>query len=119
MKVVVTSTGESVDSAVDPRFGRAATFIMIDTETGETKAVDNGSGVAATQGAGIQAAETVARLGAECLVTGHCGPKAYRSLEAAGIEVFTGASGTVSEAVKQLQDGSLNRSSGPDVGGHW
>ncbi len=119
MKVVVTSTGSSVDAAVDPRFGRAAVFVMVDTETGETRVEDNAAGVAAAQGAGIQAAETVSRLGAQCLVTGHCGPKAFRSLRAAGIEVYTGASGTVSDAVEQLKSGALNRADGPDVGGHW
>ena len=119
MKVVVTSTGEGLNSQVDPRFGRAAMFVMVDTETGETQVVDNSAGVRAAQGAGIQAAETVSRLGAECLITGHCGPKAFRALQAAGIEVYTGASGTITEAVEQLKSGELKRRSGPDVGGHW
>ncbi len=119
MKVVVTATGTTVDSAVDPRFGRAAAFILVDTESGEIQVQDNQAGVAAMQGAGIQAAEAVSRLGADCLVTGHCGPKAYRSLLAAGIDVYTGATGTVAEAVEQLRSGSLDRSNGPDVGGHW
>jgi len=119
MKVVVTSSGEGLDSQVDPRFGRAAQFILVDTETGVARAVDNSAGVAAAQGAGVQAAETVSRLGAECLITGHCGPKAFRTLDAAGIAVYTGASGTVAEAISQLEGGGLTRASGPDVGGHW
>ena len=119
MKVVVTSTGESMDSEVDPRFGRAAIFIMVDTESGETSSEDNSAGVDAAQGAGVQAAEKLSRLGAECLITGHCGPKAFRTLQAAGIEVYTGASGTVTEAIEQLRSGGLHLSTGPDVGGHW
>jgi predicted Fe-Mo cluster-binding NifX family protein len=119
MKVVVTSTGEGMDSEVDPRFGRAAMFVMIDTETGETRSADNAAGAGAAQGAGIQAAETISRLGAECLITGHCGPKAFRALKAAGIEIYTGASGTITEAVEQLKSGELRLTSGPDVGSHW
>jgi len=119
MRVVVTAIGESVDSEVDPRFGRAAAFVLVDTETGETTSTDNSAGVQAAQGAGVQAAETVSRLGAECVITGHCGPKAFRTLNAAGIQIFTGASGTVAEAIAMLKAGELQQAAGPDVGGHW
>jgi predicted Fe-Mo cluster-binding NifX family protein len=120
VKVVVTSSGERMDSMIDPRFGRAAAFVMVDTASGEIETVvDNRRGVEAAQGAGVQAAETVSRLGAECLVTGHCGPKAFRTLEAAGIAVFIGASGTVADAVEQLRSGALERAASPDVAGHW
>jgi len=119
MKVVVTATGEGLDSELDPRFGRALRFILVDTDSGAMKAIDNSAGAQAAQGAGLQAAEVVSRLGAECVVTGHCGPKAFRALQAAGIKVYNGASGTVAEAVKQLEAGSLQRAGAPDVGGHW
>jgi len=119
MKVVVSSIGGSLDSQVDPRFGRASTFMLVDTETSETQSIDNSAGADAAQGAGIQAAETVSRLGAECLITGHCGPKAFRALQAAGIRVYTGASGTIAEAIEQLRSDVLQLATGPDVGGHW
>jgi len=119
MRVVVTSTGVKADSEVDLRFGRAAAFVLVDTETGETTSADNIAGAQAAQGAGVQSAETVSRLGAECVITGHCGPKAFRTLNAAGIQVFTGASGTVAEAIAQLEAGELKQATGPDVGGHW
>lgn len=119
MKVVVTSTGESLSSMVDQRFGRAPAFVMVDTDSGEISSEDNAAGVDAAQGAGIQAAERVARLGAARLITGHCGPKAFRTLMAAGIEVYTGATGTVGEAVEQLEAGELTRMMGPDRAGHW
>ena len=119
MKVVVTSTGTDTDSRVEPRFGRAPYFLLVDTASGEFTALDNAGGVEAVQGAGVQAAEAVSRSGAECLLTGHCGPKAYRALAAAGIVVYTGASGTISEAVEQLHSGELERADGPTVSGHW
>jgi predicted Fe-Mo cluster-binding NifX family protein len=119
MKVAVSATGETMDSPIDPRFGRAARFVLFDTDSGTVETADNSDGVQSAQGAGIQAAETVSRLGAECLITGHCGPKAFRALEAAGIRVYTGASGTISEALRQLEEGRLQRADGPDVGGHW
>ncbi len=119
MKVVVTTKGAGQESELDPRFGRAAGFVLVDTESGETRSVDNSEGVQAAQGAGIKAAEIVSRLGAESIITGHCGPKAFRALHAAGIEVYTCTSGTVAEAVALLKTGELKRSQGPDVGGHW
>jgi predicted Fe-Mo cluster-binding NifX family protein len=118
MKVVVTTSGRGLDAPVDPRFGRARGFILVDTESGETRELSNAA-EASAQGAGVQAAEMVSRLGAECLITGHCGPKAYRTLQAAGVSVYTGASGTVAEAVDQFKEGRLELATGPDVGGHW
>ncbi|NLF07934.1 MAG: dinitrogenase iron-molybdenum cofactor biosynthesis protein, partial [Pirellulaceae bacterium] len=73
----------------------------------------------APQGAGIQAAQTVARLGAEALLTGHVGPKAFATLSAANVAVFTGAAGTVKEAVDQFNNGKLERAAQSDVRGHW
>jgi predicted Fe-Mo cluster-binding NifX family protein len=119
MRVVVTTSGRGLEALVDPRFGRARGFILVDTVSGETRELSNAAGMASAQGAGVQAAETVSRLGAECLITGHCGPKAYRALQAAGVSVYTGASGTVAEAIDRLKEGRLERAMGPDVGGHW
>ena len=119
MKIAITSRGETKGSEVDPRFGRAGYVIIFDTDTGESRAIDNRINVNAMQGAGIQAAETVAREGIEVVVTGHCGPKAFRTLRAAGITVVVGASGTVEEALKRYQNGELTETEGPDVEGHW
>ena len=119
MKVAITSTGETVDSPVDPRFGRAAKFIVFDTETSESQVVDNSQNLNAVQGAGIQAAESVSRLGVECIITGHCGPKAFRGLQAAGIKVVLGAEGTVDEAIKKFMAGELTAADNPDVEPRW
>lgn len=119
-RVVVTAAGEREDSPVDPRFGRAPRLLLVDVASGRVeRAVANDEGVAAVQGAGIRAAEAVAALGAEALLTGHCGPKAFRALQAAGVKVFTGAAGTVAEAVAALREGRLTPADEADVAGHW
>jgi predicted Fe-Mo cluster-binding NifX family protein len=119
MKVAVTSSGDTLASPVDQRFGRAARFVLYDTVTKETTTADNSQSLDAAQGAGIQAAEAVSRLGAECLLTGHCGPKAFRALTAAGIRVYAGVSGTVAEAIAAFEAGTLTQAAAADVDGHW
>jgi len=119
MKIIVSADGQGLEAQVDPRFGRAAGFVLFDTQTREARNIDNRQSLNAAQGAGIQAAEAVSRLGAECLITGHCGPKAYRTLRAAGIKVYTGAAGTVGEAIAALEQGRLALAEAADVEGHW
>jgi predicted DNA-binding protein (UPF0251 family)/predicted Fe-Mo cluster-binding NifX family protein len=119
MKIAVTAKGSTLGSDVDPRFGRASTFIIYDTESGEAQALSNAQGVALPGGAGIQAAQTIHDHGAEVLLTGHCGPNAFRTLQAAGVEVFIGASGKVSDAIEAYEKGELTPADSPDVEGHW
>ncbi len=119
MKIVVTAQGAEMESPVDPRFGRAKYFVLVDTDTGQHQAHDNAQNLNAAQGAGIQAAQTVAQLGAETVLTGHVGPKAFATLTAANIAVHTGASGTVKEAIEQFQAGRLESAAKADVQGHW
>ena len=119
MKIAISTSGPELDAQIDPRFGRAKSFIVYDTDTAEITGVDNTQNLNAPQGAGIQAAATVARLGATVLITGHCGPKAFRALTAAGIKIYTGATGTVAAAVAQFQAGMLTLAAAADVEGHW
>lgn len=119
MKIVVTAEGATLDSPVDPRFGRARYFVLVDTDSGELAAHDNVQNLNAPQGAGIQAAQTVARLGAGAVLTGHVGPKAFAVLQGAGVTVCTGAAGTVQEALAAYQAGRLQAAAQADVEGHW
>jgi len=120
VKIIISSQGNTPESPVDPRFGRAAQFMLYDTETGAYEAVSNAESLDAAQGAGIKAAETLSRLGAEVLITGHCGPNAFSTLRAAGIEVVQGAEGcTVAQALQKFQSGQLKAMGSPDVAGHW
>jgi len=118
MKLAVTSQGLALTSLVDPRFGRAKCFLVVNTETAEIQAVDNGTNLNATQGAGIQAGRKVAELGVEAVVTGNVGPKALSTLKAAGIRVYTGATGTVADAIEQLQAHKLVLTVRTGVAGH-
>jgi len=119
MKVVVTADRADWDAAVDPRFGRAAMFVVVDTESREIHGIDNSAGVQAAGGAGVQAAATVCRAGAEAIITGHCGPKAFATLAAGGVKVFTGADGTVADALARFEAGELTEAKLADVAGHW
>lgn len=119
MKIAVSSAEGDLDASIDRRFGRAAVFVVQNTETGETTVTANEQNVNAAQGAGIQAAQKVARAGADVVITGHCGPKAFRTLHAAGIAVVIGASGTVRRAISDYENGVLTPTAQPDVEGHW
>jgi predicted Fe-Mo cluster-binding NifX family protein len=119
MKLAVTSQGNYLQSPLDPRFGRARYFIVVDTETGAFSAVDNSVNLNAAQGAGIQAGKRVVELGVDGLITGHVGPKAFSALQAGGIKIYTGASGSVADAIEQFKAGKLAAAASADVDGHW
>ena len=108
-----------MQSPVDPRFGRAKWFIVVDAETGAFEAVDNKKNFDAAQGAGIQASRNAAELGVEAVVTGNVGPKAFSALKAAGISVYIGAAGTVQEALDRFKSGALESAQDANVEGHW
>jgi predicted Fe-Mo cluster-binding NifX family protein len=119
MKVAVTSQGNSLADPVDPRFGRALRFLVFDTETSKLQVVNNVTSLGAAQGAGIQAAESLSRLGVQAVITGHCGPKAFRVLSAAGINVLSTDAPTVAEALERFRSGKLTRVQSADVEEHW
>lgn len=118
-KIAITSEGPDMDALLDPRFGRAAGFVVVDPRTLEFEYVDNGASQAMAQGAGIQAAENVARAGAKVLLTGYVGPKAFLALEAAGIKVVQNLeSMTVRQAVERYKNGEVEWAAAPNRMGH-
>ena len=118
MKVAVSATGPSLDSSVDPRFGRCAYFVIVDSDTMKFEAIPNPAQYAGG-GAGIQAAQTIAGKGVQAVLTGNVGPNAYQALSAAGIQIVTGAYGTVREAVMKFKQGELRGTSGPTAPVHY
>lgn len=118
MKIAITSLGETLEAKVDPRFGRAARFVVIDTETMDFNVIKN-ENLDAAGGAGINSAKVVIDAGAEAILTGNCGPNAERTLRAAGVKLYTGVTGTVAEAVALFKGGELKEASGPNVQPHF
>ena len=114
MKIAVTSTGKTLDSQIDPRFGRAAYFVIVDTETMDFSVVENES-VAVGGGAGISSAKVVIDSGAQAVLAGNFGPNAQRTLSTAGMKLYAGATGTVVEAVELFKSGKLTEATGPNV----
>ena len=106
-KICVTSTGPTLESPVDPRFGRCAYFIIVDPETLAFEAVSNDAAMA-SGGAGIRAAQTVAGYGIEAVLTGSVGPNAFPALENAGIKILVGTSGTVKNAITSYSSDTLH-----------
>ncbi len=117
MKICLSSTAANLDAQLDPRFGRCAYLLIVDTETMQFEAIPN-TAAGASGGAGIQASQTIANKGVKVVVTGNVGPNAFGALTAAGIEIVTGASGTIREAIEQFTQGKLQTTNGPTVSGH-
>jgi len=119
MKVAITANGQTRNSEVDSRFGRAKYFVVVDTETDELAAHDNKQNLNAVQGAGIQAGRNVVDLGVGALITGNVGPKAFATLQAGDVKIYIGAEGTVADALEQFRNDKLKCVDQANVEGHW
>jgi predicted Fe-Mo cluster-binding NifX family protein len=117
MKIAITSRGKTLSSDMDPRFGRCAFFLIVDTRDMSFRAIENDN-ASRGGGAGIQSTRAVAEQGVEALLTGFCGPNAHEALSAAKIPIFTGCQGTVSEAIEQFLSGKLEASRAPNASSH-
>ena len=112
MKIAVSAMRPSLNSAIDPRFGRCRYVVFIDAETMELESVENPNIMSLT-GAGLQTAQLVVNKGARVLLTGQLGPSTEQALSTAGIEVLTGVTGTVAEAVQKYNRGTLQAAATP------
>jgi predicted Fe-Mo cluster-binding NifX family protein len=117
MKIAVSSTGPGLDDPVDPRLGRCEYLLIVASDTMEFEALQNENKTRGG-GAGIQTARTIAERGATVVLTGNCGPNAYETLTAAGVQVITGMGGTVREALDRYRRGEAAASEGPNVQSH-
>ena len=118
MKIAITTNGASLDAQVDPRFGRCPFFLIVDTDTMEVEAVENPN-VSLGGGAGIQSGQLMADKDVRFVLTGNCGPNAYQTLSAAGIQIIVGCSGPVREVVEQFKAGNLDSTAAPNVASHF
>lgn len=119
MKIAVTATGTDLDAPMDPRFGRARYILIVDDETDAVEVMDNEKNVQAFKGAGIQAATAIIDQGARVLLTGYCGPNAFKTLAAGEVKVVQDVAGTVRDAVARFEQGTLAYSAEPNAEGHW
>lgn len=120
MKLAITISGTALEAPFDARFGRAEAFCIIDTDTGERSVLKNPS-VSSGHGAGVQAAQLVAKLGVGAAISGAFGPKAFETLKAAQIEMYTaparrGATG--SDVLAMFERGELARATDAANGQH-
>ncbi|MGB8993509.1 MAG: NifB/NifX family molybdenum-iron cluster-binding protein [Desulfobaccales bacterium] len=119
MKIVISANGPNLEAQVDPRFGRSAYFLLVNPESMEYEVLTNGQNLQAAQGAGIEAAAQVARHQPAAVLTGNCGPKAFQTLQAAGIPVIVGVEGPVRAAVQNYRAGKLKPTTEPNVTSRW
>ena len=117
MKIAVSAAAPDLDAQVEPRFGRCQYFVIVDPRSMEFEGLEN-SGAMAAGGAGISTAQMIAEKGAEVVLTGNCGPNAYQTLSAAGVQVVTGVSGRIRDAVEAYKAGKLKPSAQPSVESH-
>lgn len=118
MKIAISASTPDLSSPVDPRFGRCPYFLIVDPETMEFESVENPN-VSSTSGAGIQSAQFISDKGVKAVLTGSCGPNAFQTLQAAGVEVIVGITGTVQEAVQQYKSGQFQPIAQPNVPSHF
>jgi len=109
MKIAISSTGKDLNSQVDPRFGRCAYFIIVETEDMSFETCEN-ENTALSGGVGIQSASFIISKNVKAVLTGNCGPKAMQTFTAGEVEVFTGQAGMVKEAVERYKNGNLRPS---------
>ncbi len=106
MKICITSQGDNLDAKVDPLFGRCKFFIIVEPETLEYEVISNPN-IDTSGGAGIQSGQIIAEKKVKAVITGNVGPNAFRTLNTAGILIFTGASGSIRQAIEKYKSGEL------------
>lgn len=119
MLVAFSTEGENLDSLLDTRFGRCRNFLVLDATSSDFKVMENAQNLHAAQGAGIQSAQNVIAAGAQALVTGHCGPKAFKVLQAAGVSIYLGEEKSIRALIEDFHNGKLEPLTSPNVEGHW
>lgn len=118
VKIAFTTNGTDLDAVLNNNFGRAPQFLIVDTENNRCEIIDNTKNIDASQGAGIQSAENIIQFGAQTLICAHCGPKAFRVLAAAEIDVYYSSAKTVTEALQAFNAGELSKALSADVPAH-
>ena len=118
MKIVIPAVEDgNFETEIHENFGRADYFALVNSDNDEIEFVKN-TAAAQSSGAGVGAAQLCADRGADAVAAYHFGPKAYKALRAAGIEVLDlNKQNLIKEAYNDYQAGKLAEAvAGP--GGH-
>jgi predicted Fe-Mo cluster-binding NifX family protein len=102
-KICFSSTGEDLSAELDPKFGRARYFLILDPETSHLEILENPNRDS-VQGAGISTAQLMTSKDIGMVVTGHCGPNARRVLDSSGVHVIEGVSGKIEDIFEKIKD---------------
>lgn len=119
MKLALSSKGEDLNSSLDERFGRAKQFIIYDLDKDSYTSISNKQNLNASQGAGIQSAQNIINAGADVIITGNVGPNAFKTLQAAGIDIYLTSNISIKEAITKYKANSLTKADSNNVEGHW
>lgn len=108
MKIAISAQNNDLNSDLDLKFGRAKGFIIYNIDNNEYKFIDNEQNINAMQGAGIQAAQSIVNEDVDAIITGYCGPKAYKVLETAQIKIYTSEKDIVKDVINKFKNNELN-----------
>jgi predicted Fe-Mo cluster-binding NifX family protein len=109
MKIALTSVADSLDSEIDPRFGRAAFFLIVNPKTMVHQFIRNHN-TEGRGGVGIQSAQMIIQEGVEAVITGKCGPNAFETLSAAKLDIYEGITGSIQTAIEDFKNKKLQKS---------
>jgi predicted Fe-Mo cluster-binding NifX family protein len=113
MKIAFPVVEGSLDSAIDARFGRAAGYLIVDSETEKNQFIPNPAAGAA-RGAGVAAAQVISSQKAEAVIVNSVGPNAFSALEATGMAIYQApANSTVRELIEKMKAGELTKMTAP------
>ena len=117
IKICISATGDNLSAFLDPRFGRAMFFLIINSEGELIKAIKN-TGKQAMRGAGVTAAQIVADEKVDVIITGNIGPNASMVLSASKIKIFVGIPETpILDIIKKYQENKLQQAVETKVSG--
>jgi predicted Fe-Mo cluster-binding NifX family protein len=120
MKIAISISGNKLESPFDPRFGRATAFCLVDSETGEWSTHENPA-LSASGGAGVQAAQFIAKLGVQAVISGAYGPNAFDTLSPAGVEMYLASTGETliaADVLALFKAGKLSKAAAATHAGH-
>jgi len=107
MKISIPTMGDAgMQEAICQHFGRAPTFTIVDTDSGDIKVLPN---VSEHMGGKGLPTEIMFAEGVKVMIVGGLGPKAVSAFNQAGVDVFVGAAGTVKDAIDDWRAQMLRR----------